>query len=554
MLTRLQVKNFRCLEDIDVPLSPLTAFVGPNGSGKTTILRAIDVVLGESWPSLRSFRVPQDFRQFDTNRDIEIITWFDPPYVYLDTLSNEHQIKALRLTCKPYKKSGKWGEVGDLHTDLDPIDEKNRVPNVAISHPQKGQRPQFSPLKVGTELRDYARVLFIDHRRSLGQHLPGVRGSVLGQLLQKARKTFNAAEEFKSRYEAAMETLRTDEVKNIEKTIAETTKRMLGFLGRSAIEEVDIAFGFADPANPFNSLRLEYQESNLTIPGEELGLGIQSAMVVGIFEAFRQLGGAFGTVVLEEPEMYLHPQAQRYFYRLLHEMTEKNQCQVIYTTHSPIFADVNHFDTLRLVRQIEGKTMITFVEDNRREALEKARKNFKIGNRFDPGRNEILFASRSLLVEGYGDRVATLMIADMLGMDLDAEGVTVVDYGGKEGIVLFAEVCKALQIPYVVIHDEDVWPTDRIPDPEKRKKQESENNIEQQRNQRIRNAVENDKAIYVITPSLETVLGISRDDSDKPKRIAETISECKKERILQILKPLVQALECLQQQERKVMM
>src|SRR5690606_35321848 len=84
---------------------------------------------------------------------------------------------------------------------------------------------------------------------------------------------------------------------------------------------------------------------------EELGLGIQSAIVVGIFEAFRQMGTQCGTLALEEPEMYLHPQAQRYFYRLLCEMADENQCQVIYSTHSPIFADVSRFEGLRLVRR-----------------------------------------------------------------------------------------------------------------------------------------------------------------------------------------------------------
>ena len=82
MLTRLQIRNFRCLEDIDVPLGPLTAFVGPNGSGKTTILRAIDLVLGEVWPSLRSFRIPQDFNGFDTSKGIEISVEFNPPSRY----------------------------------------------------------------------------------------------------------------------------------------------------------------------------------------------------------------------------------------------------------------------------------------------------------------------------------------------------------------------------------------------------------------------------------------------------------------------------------------
>ncbi|HXG41122.1 MAG TPA: ATP-dependent endonuclease [Dehalococcoidia bacterium] len=545
MLTRLQVRNFRCLENIDVPLEPLTAFVGPNGSGKTTFLRAIDLVLGDAWPSLRSFRIPQDFTHFDTNRDIEITVWFDPPYVHRDTLSAEHQVQALRLTCKPYKRSGKWGEAGDLHADLEPLNEDGNVPIVATGQPQQGQRPQYGPLRVGTELRDHARILYVDHRRTLAQHLPSLRGSILGRLLQKARKEFDAAGDFKSKYEAAMETLRTDQVKKIEEIVAETTKRMLGFLGSSAIRDLDIGFGFADPANPFNSLRLEYRESGLTVPGEELGLGIQSAMVVGIFEAFRQLGGEFGTVVIEEPEMYLHPQAQRYFHRLLCEMARNEQCQVIYSTHSPIFADVNRFEALRLVRRVAGKTNVAFVAEREQSALEQARSNFKLGNRFDAARNEILFASKALLTEGYGDRIAALMIANKLQYDLDAEGATVVDCGGKDGIVLFVRVCRALNIPFVVLHDEDIWPTDNIADDEKRKKQEKENEEQKQKNERIRDAVGEDGAVYVTSPSLEAALGISRDSSDKPRKIAEKLEGLNLTEIPPGLGPLIEAVKRL---------
>ncbi|MGB9880217.1 MAG: ATP-dependent nuclease, partial [Anaerolineae bacterium] len=313
-------------------------------------------------------------------------------------------MSALRLTCAPYEKQGKWGDRGDLHVDLEPLDEEGNVPSVATSQPQKGLKTQFRPLAVGTELRDHARILFVDHRRSLAQHLPSVRGSVLGRLLQQARKEFTAGDEFKEKYEAAMETLRTPKIKQIERTIAETAKQMLGFLGRQGTENVEIAFGFADPANPFNSLRLEYRESGLAVPGEELGLGIQSAMVVGIFEAFRQLGGDFGTIVIEEPEMYLHPQAQRYLYRLLCEMADKGQCQVIYSTHSPIFADVNRFEVLRVTRRSRGKTDIAYVKAAHKDALERARENFKMGTRFDVTRNEVVFASKALLVEGFGDR------------------------------------------------------------------------------------------------------------------------------------------------------
>ncbi|GBD01743.1 DNA replication and repair protein RecF [bacterium HR18] len=543
MLTRLTVKNFRCLENVEVPLGPLIAFVGPNGVGKTTFLRAIELVLGDTWPSLRSFRIPQDFTNFDTSRDLEICVSFDPPYVHRDTLSNEYTITCLRLTCKPYKRTGKWGEAGDLHVDFEPLDEKGEVPSVSVKPPTTGQKAQFRPLTVTTGLREHARVLFIDHRRSLAQHLPNTRGSILGRLLQPARKEFKAQADFKKAYEQAMDLLRTEQVKRIEQMVADTAKRMLGFLGRDVARSVDISFGFADPANPFNSLRLQYCESGLTVPGEELGLGVQSAIVVGIFDAFRQLGEKFGTVIIEEPEMYLHPQAQRYFYRLLCEMADNNQCQVIYSTHSPIFADVNRFEALRLVRKDKvDRVVVSYVRQEDKNALDNVKNRFKLGGRFDTARNEVLFARRALLVEGYGDRVAALLLFEKLGIDPDAECIAVVDCGGKAGIELIVGVCKALDIPFVVVHDEDVWPIDEQADDETRRKQEQEKKAEEEKNQRIQECAGVER-IFVVKPSLEAALGISRNATDKPYRIAEALKAVDVKELSDALQPFVEAIQ-----------
>ncbi len=92
---------------------------------------------------------------------------------------------------------------------------------------------------------------------------------------------------------------------------------------------------------------------------------------------------------------------------------------------------------------------MAYVCDERRQALMEARKNFKLGNRFDVARNEVLFANKALLTEGFGDKVAALIVADKLGFDLDAGGVAVVDCGGKAGIELVIRVCQALQIPFL---------------------------------------------------------------------------------------------------------
>lgn len=546
MLTHLIAKNFRCLEDINVPLGPLVAFVGPNGVGKTTILRAIETVLGDSWPSLRSFRVPQDFTNFDPSRDVEILLGIDPPYVHRDTHATSHEVGALSLTCKPYVRAGPWGAVGDLHVDLNPLGPDGKVPVVAVGQPAKGQRTQYGPLRAGTDLRDHNRVLFIDHRRNLIQHLPAVRGSILGRLLQSARKDFSHQPDFRKAYEAAMELLRTPQVREIEETVATTAKRMLGFLGRDIADSVDIRFGFADPANPFNSLRLQYSESGLTLPGEELGLGIQSAMVVGIFEAFRELGGDFGTLIIEEPEMYLHPQAQRYFFRLLVELSQSGSVQVIYSTHSPVFADVNRFESLRLVRRDpDNQTRVAYVPADQQQSLSASRAAFKIGGMFDSARNEVLFASKALLVEGYGDRIAAMTIAEKLDIELDAEAIAVVDCGGKSGIELFVRVCTALGIPFSVVHDEDVWPVDDDAEDARGAKQAEENAKEEQTNRRIYDAIGGVGRLFVVKPSLESALGIGRTARDKPRRIAEALSGIDLSTPPEALLPFIEAVSTL---------
>lgn len=545
-ISRITCNGYRSLEDVTMPLGPLTAIVGPNGSGKTSLLRAMNLVLGTWWPSIRSLRIPQDFTGFDSNRELVIEIAFDPPLTHEDKLQKLHEITALRFQCSPYKRSGRWGEIGDLHADFRPIGANGRQPSVAVTRPKAGKPPEFEPLAVSTGLRDQARILFIDHRRSLVQHLPTARGSVLSRLFDPARKEFEKdaddKREFIESYEEAMEQLRTPRVREIESTINETAKRMVGFLGSSAVEDIDIGFGFADPANPFNSLRLIYREGNLEIPGDELGLGIQSAIVVGIFEALRQISGEVGTVVIEEPEMYLHPQAQRYFLRILTNLVDRGDCQVIYSTHSPIFADVGRFEAIRLVRkQPAGMTSINFISSGSDVAfLDKQRSAQKIGIRFDATTSEILFARKALLVEGPGDRLAACLVAQALGEDPDAEDLAVVACGAKTSIPFFARTCKALGIPFVVLHDEDIY--SETGDEDNVKKLRAENARAHKENAEITEAVGDASRIFTITPSLESCLGIGRWASDKPKRVVESLSALSLEQIPEELRLAVEEL------------
>ena len=60
-----------------------------------------------------------------------------------------------------------------------------------------------------------------------------------------------------------------------------------------------------------------------------------------------------------------------------------------------------------------------------------------------------------MLVEGRTEKLAFPFVFRALGYDADREAIAIVDCAGKGNIPLFAEICNACQIPYVVVHDRD---------------------------------------------------------------------------------------------------
>ena len=41
MMTRFSVKNYKCLKDVDIPLTPIHVVIGQNDAGKTSLLEAM---------------------------------------------------------------------------------------------------------------------------------------------------------------------------------------------------------------------------------------------------------------------------------------------------------------------------------------------------------------------------------------------------------------------------------------------------------------------------------------------------------------------------------
>lgn len=172
------------------------------------------------------------------------------------------------------------------------------------------------------------------------------------------------------------------------------------------------------------------------------------ALVDGI-EAL-QASGIEGLVLLiEEPELYLSPQAQRHLYRQIRRLSESGN-QVLYSTHASIFLSVDRLEELALVRH-DRRTGTTLAQPS---PLSN-RESFRAFAEFDAERAELFLSRAALLVEGRTEKLAFPFVFEALGYDADREAVAIVDCGGKGNLPLFARICNECGIPYVVVHDRD---------------------------------------------------------------------------------------------------
>jgi len=100
-ITRIRIKNFRSIADLDLPLSRSTVLIGPNNSGKTAILEALRISLTRRWGQRGT-----GFNEYDIRLDCDEA---DPK------LAKPIEIEVELAEQEP----DEWGE--DIHNELTDI-------------------------------------------------------------------------------------------------------------------------------------------------------------------------------------------------------------------------------------------------------------------------------------------------------------------------------------------------------------------------------------------------------------------------------------------------
>jgi predicted ATP-dependent endonuclease of OLD family len=181
---------------------------------------------------------------------------------------------------------------------------------------------------------------------------------------------------------------------------------------------------------------------------------------------------------IEEVELYQHPTRQRHIARVLLELSNNLEngsgtFQIIYTTHSPLFVDLERFNQIRLVsRQSNGAENPKITKVYQTNLAKIVREKERIDNvpansyvidgqkarlktLFTPWFNEGFFSHKVVLVEGEEDRAIIVGAANQLQKNLEKSEISIIPCNGKPNLPKAALIFKHFNIPIYVIWDGD---------------------------------------------------------------------------------------------------
>ena len=277
--------------------------------------------------------------------------------------------------------------------------------------------------------------------------------------------------------EIGKESYRIEALSNVETMLCETIKKLM-----PSVQGVQLTVTVDETKDVFSKgVALKVDDGVLTdvlVKGHGLQRSIVFSLLQMLMKQSRDTGNIeqdFRPIILaiEEPELYIHPHAQRLIYRVLKEFAgitvDANESegtdQVLYTTHSPAFIDVSQYERIAVVRKdVESGTKVTQCESGVLGSPEE-KKGFKLLTSFGLKHNEMFFARYCILVEGPEDEIGVIATARQLGRitDLPDElGLSIVVADGKGDIPKFQKVLNAFGFNYGVLLELDGKPkTDR---------------------------------------------------------------------------------------------
>lgn len=313
-----------------------------------------------------------------------------------------------------------------------------------------------------------------------------------------------------------------DRIRDAALDVARRTLKKLQDLDPNLAKELTPTFR-SDPK--WDSLFKLALTTDDQIPVNKRGSGVRRLILLGFFraEAERRLTEENRSSIIyafEEPEISQHPFNQRMLIEALKDLASTDGCQVLITTHVPGLAEMIPTDALRYVRLVEDN--IRVVEEGSEDVFERIADELGV----IPDNRVRVF----VCVEGPNDVAFLKNMARILMLDGDEAGfdpdntpeIVFLPLGGSTlRDWVNSHYLKSLRRPEIHIYDRDA---DCPP------KYQTQANKVNQRNDGSRAFLTTKREVenYLHPDAIRDVLGVNvqiSDDSDVPEMVARAIHE-----------------------------